>query len=114
MNLDPGSGFGCMSQVLSAKLTDKHLSIETLIQSNVACCPSLLFGHPVLGHPSRHVHQGREIIAIVPLENGAFCIVFSEISINFRPGYSTLLFFPSQWTSLLYKNFKTLVQCFNQ
>jgi hypothetical protein len=23
-------------------------------------------------------HQGREIIAIVPLENGAFCTVFSE------------------------------------
>ena len=24
------------------------------------------------------VHQGREIIAIVPLENGAFCTIFSE------------------------------------
>jgi hypothetical protein len=23
-------------------------------------------------------HQGREIIAIVPLENGAFCTIFSE------------------------------------
>jgi hypothetical protein len=23
-------------------------------------------------------HQGREIIAIIPLENGAFCTVFSE------------------------------------
>jgi hypothetical protein len=25
-----------------------------------------------------HIHQGREIIAIVPLENGAFCTAFSE------------------------------------
>jgi hypothetical protein len=25
-----------------------------------------------------YVHQGREIIAIVPLENGAFCTIFSE------------------------------------
>jgi hypothetical protein len=24
------------------------------------------------------IHQGREIIAIVPLENGAFCTIFSE------------------------------------
>jgi hypothetical protein len=24
------------------------------------------------------LHQGREIIAIVPLENGAFCTIFSE------------------------------------
>jgi hypothetical protein len=24
------------------------------------------------------MHQGREIIAIVPLENGAFCTIFSE------------------------------------
>jgi hypothetical protein len=24
------------------------------------------------------IHQGREIIAIVPLENGAICTVFSE------------------------------------
>jgi hypothetical protein len=23
-------------------------------------------------------HQGREIIAMVPLENGAFCTIFSE------------------------------------
>jgi hypothetical protein len=37
-----------------------------------------------------------------------------KISINFRPGYSILLFFPSQCTSLLYKNFKTLVQSFNE
>jgi hypothetical protein len=27
-------------------------------------------------HPQQH--QGREIIAIVPLENGAFCTIFSE------------------------------------
>jgi hypothetical protein len=26
----------------------------------------------------RILHQGREIIAIVPLENGAFCTIFSE------------------------------------
>ena len=31
-----------------------------------------------------------------------------KISINFSPSYSTV-FFPSQWTLLLYKNFKTLV-----
>jgi hypothetical protein len=30
----------------------------------------------VLHH--HHQHQGREIIAIVPLENGAFCTIFSE------------------------------------
>jgi hypothetical protein len=24
------------------------------------------------------LHQGREIIAIIPLENGAFCTIFSE------------------------------------
>jgi uncharacterized membrane protein len=34
-------------------------------------------------------HQGREIIAIVPLENGAFALFLVKISINFRPGYST-------------------------
>jgi hypothetical protein len=28
-------------------------------------------------------HQGREIIAIVPLENGAFCTIFSENSHKF-------------------------------
>jgi hypothetical protein len=28
-------------------------------------------------------HQGREIIAIVPLENGAFCTIFSENFHNF-------------------------------
>jgi hypothetical protein len=27
---------------------------------------------------TKDVHQGREIIAIVALENGAFCTVFSE------------------------------------
>jgi hypothetical protein len=27
---------------------------------------------------ARAQHQGREIIAIVPLENGAFCTIFSE------------------------------------
>jgi hypothetical protein len=27
---------------------------------------------------STMAHQGREIIAIVPLENGAFCTIFSE------------------------------------
>jgi hypothetical protein len=26
-----------------------------------------------------HAHQGREIIAIAPLENGTFCTIFSEI-----------------------------------
>jgi hypothetical protein len=26
-----------------------------LTQGNVACCRSFLFGHPALGHPSRHV-----------------------------------------------------------
>jgi hypothetical protein len=36
-----------------------------------------------------------------------------KISISFSPSYSTV-FFPSQCTSLLYKNFKTLVQCFNE
>jgi hypothetical protein len=25
-----------------------------------------------------YLHQGREIIAIIPLENGAFCTIFSE------------------------------------
>jgi hypothetical protein len=60
-----------MSQVLSAKLTNKHLSIETLIYSwsiicmyallhltkgNVALLPIIhFFGHLVLGHLSRHV-----------------------------------------------------------
>jgi hypothetical protein len=31
-----------------------------------------------IGTPFAFAHQGREIIAIVPLENGAFCTVFSE------------------------------------
>jgi hypothetical protein len=48
------------------------------------------------------IHQGKEIIAIVALENGAFCTVFSEIFHNFSPSYSTV-FFPSQCMSLLYK-----------
>jgi hypothetical protein len=28
--------------------------------------------------PGKSPHQGREIIAIISLENGAFCTVFSE------------------------------------
>jgi hypothetical protein len=35
------------------------------------------FGHPICFYPSLS-HQGREIIAIVALENGAFCTVFRE------------------------------------
>jgi hypothetical protein len=42
-----------------------------------------------------------------------FALFLVKISINFRPGYSTK-FFPSQWMSLLYKNFETVVQCFNE
>jgi hypothetical protein len=42
-----------------------------------------------------------------------FALFLVKISINFSPSYSTI-FFPSQWTSLLYKNFKTLVQFFNE
>jgi hypothetical protein len=32
----------------------------------------------MLGHGNTRLHQGGEIIAIGPLENGAFCTVFSE------------------------------------
>jgi hypothetical protein len=38
------------------------------------------------------IHQGREIIAIGALENGAFCTVLVKISINFSPSYSTVFF----------------------
>jgi hypothetical protein len=31
-----------------------------------------------IGYPITQVHQGREIIAIIPLEYGAFCTIFSE------------------------------------
>jgi hypothetical protein len=41
----------------------------------------------------RNVHQGREIIAIGALENGAFCTVFSENFQNFSPSYNTVFFF---------------------
>jgi hypothetical protein len=58
------------------------------------------------------LHQGREIIAIVPLENGSFCKVLWKFPLNLGP--VTVHFFPSQCKSLLYKNFKTLVQCFNE
>ncbi len=37
----------------------------------------------------RHKHQGREIIAIVALENGAFCIFFIENFHEFRYGTQT-------------------------
>jgi hypothetical protein len=40
-----------------------------------------------------------------------FALFLVKISINFSPGYSTV-FFPSQCTSLLYKNFKILLQKF--
>jgi hypothetical protein len=39
-----------------------------------------------------------------------FALFLVKISINFSPSYSTV-FFSSQCTSLLYKNFKILVQC---
>jgi hypothetical protein len=42
-----------------------------------------------------------------------FALFLVKISINFSPSYSTV-FFSSQWTSLLYINFQTLVQCFNE
>jgi hypothetical protein len=50
-----------------------------------------------------------------------FALFLVKISINFSPSYSTV-FFPSQCTSLLYKNFKIFyyknfkifVQCFNE
>lgn len=32
----------------------------------------------LVGHHVVHGHQGREIIAIITLENGAFCTVLSE------------------------------------
>jgi hypothetical protein len=57
-------------------------------------------------------HQGREIIAIVALENSAFCTVFSE---NFHKFLAQLQYsiLSSQWMSLLQKKFQTLVQFFN-
>jgi hypothetical protein len=40
-----------------------------------------------------------------------FALFLVKISINFSPSYSSV-FFPSQCTSLLYKNFKIFVQKF--
>jgi hypothetical protein len=40
-----------------------------------------------------------------------FALFLVKISINFSPGYSTV-FFPSQCTSLLYKNLKISLQKF--
>jgi hypothetical protein len=86
----------CMSRVLSAKLTKKHLSNDILIyswsttctyalfafdQGNVACCRSFLFGHPALGHLSRHVPRTKN-------PN------YLEMSWHFNPQY--------QWESLDY------------
>jgi hypothetical protein len=48
-------------------------------------------------------HQGREIIVIGALENGSFCTVFSENFHKFYPLLQYSIFFPSQYTSLLYK-----------
>jgi hypothetical protein len=41
-----------------------------------------------------------------------FALFLVKISINFSPSYSTVFFFSSHCTSLLYKNFKILVQKF--
>jgi hypothetical protein len=41
-----------------------------------------------------------------------FALFLVKISINFSPGYSTVFFFSSQCTSLLYNNFKILLQKF--
>jgi hypothetical protein len=56
------------------------------------------------------LHQGREIIAIVALENGAFCTVFVENSINFSPSYPTVFFSVTVYISTLQKfqNFSTM------
>jgi hypothetical protein len=69
---------------------------ENYSSDEVLCSsPKNLFRDKYFGNLSRHhherkfrvqplhkiklyVHQGREIIAIVPLENGAFCTIFSE------------------------------------
>jgi hypothetical protein len=40
-----------------------------------------------------------------------FALFLVKFSINFSPSYSTV-FFPSQCTSLLYKNFKIILQKF--
>jgi hypothetical protein len=63
---------------------------------------------------SQLVIREEKLLHLVLWKMVHFALFFLEkISINFSPSYSTV-FFPSQCMSLLYKNFKTLVQCFNE
>jgi hypothetical protein len=61
------------------------------------------------------IHKGireEKLLQLLLWKMVHFALFLVKISMNFSTGYSTV--FSAQWTSLLYKNFKTLVQCCNQ
>ena len=60
---------------------------------------------------SKHHIREENLLQLVLWKMVHFALFLVKISINFSPSYSTV-FFPSQCTSLLYKNFKILLQKF--
>jgi hypothetical protein len=68
----------------------------------------------IVGWLAKHYIREEKLLQSFLWKMVHFALFLVKISINFWPGYSTLFFSPSQCTSLLYKNFKTLVQSFNE
>jgi hypothetical protein len=97
---------------------DKVLShIESNLGSVYTLGVKLYRREPLLSRLSKNFpipHQGGEIIAIGPLENGAFCTVLVKISINFSPSYSTVFFSITVYISTVQKfqNFSTKISKF--
>jgi hypothetical protein len=62
--------------LVSMSMSSSGHFIEPIRQSSLILATSVLNEHG--DACAGWLHQGREIIAIVPLENGAFCTIFSE------------------------------------
>jgi hypothetical protein len=64
-----------------------------------------------LSYPRYNDIREENLLQMVLWKTVHFALFLVKISINFIPGYSTV-FFSSQCTSLLYNNFKILLQKF--
>jgi hypothetical protein len=63
---------------LETSTTSLRIPILAMTPSNWHVSQGSVFTIDLRAFQIGFIHQGREIIAIVPLENGAFCTIFSE------------------------------------